>query len=92
MSSTKEVSEERMRVLTSKEIDEISAGICPACLLGPGLVGAGFLFGASGATLALYTAENILLIGASSLALTLSFGTGVWFLNNSESQKPNKHH
>jgi hypothetical protein len=32
-----------------------------------------------------------LLIGASSIALTLSFGAGLWYLNNSDSQKPNKH-
>ncbi len=90
MSSTKEVSEERMRVLTSKEIDEISAGICPACIIPLATVGASFLFGASGATLAFYTAENFLLIGASGLALTLSLTTGIWFLN-SESEKAKKH-
>jgi hypothetical protein len=85
LSSTKVVSEERMRELTSKEIDEISAGFCPFCFftfIAPALLTTTGVVAGAGATMALYSSETYLLIGASSLALTVSLTTGIWFLNS----------
>ncbi len=91
LSSTKVVSEERMRELTSKEIDEISAGFCPLCFIGPTILATSGIFAGTGAAIALYTSEAYLLVGATTLAFGISLGTGIWFLNSSEGEKVKKH-
>lgn len=71
--------EARMRVLTSREIDDVQGGFCPICL---GMwVTFAFGAGGAGAACALWSSQQLLLMGSLSTAITVAVTSGIWYSN-----------